>query len=986
MIGVGDPGMALPYGPGTHARKPFEKSKELDRLAFLGLGEPKGRAGSPVPEVRIHLRPGPEDPWEERTVDPSQADQRQALREWVRGRMLIAADSPRLQLLLGEAMPARGPDRLALEDWTGLFGAPEENSAAGVPSTLDRACRAVRQVLARGPARLAVLAHTFGLARAALEREDAAAAHHLSLFLSLLEFPAGVFDAPDLHDGALSGALASFPRIEDALEAVAPRWTIRRDGESPLEPLGVLASEELLLDEPDRARVDAIFREHLPAVMAESARYREGQHGVAACIAAGFGRRELRLIYAPTGTGKTLAYLVPAMIWALRNGIRVGVATFTRTLQEQAMEREVPLAKALLRRAGISSEVRVTVLKGRSNYLCWRAFVLQVPALDEGGIEQLAWACLADFAMRDEVGDLDRRSRVRPLHLLDETDWNAADQRLLRLVRADSGCCGFTRDRQTCGAHAARHRAERAHVVIANHSFALARREFFKHLVFDECEHLHDVAQNAFSHTVGLRSLRKLLGRFYGSESKRPLNRIASLTPPESETGILCRTAIEALFRASEATIDLNDALASFKSWRRDRQRARTDRDHHSLFREYVLEDKDAIDLITAHEVLSSNLVQLAATCAQMSEVLETSIPVRELSRLRRTLEVLRLELEEVAAGVNAWIPRTDKGVPRFHDETFYDAESTPMGEDVLAARVLLPHEFLGRRYLSDLGGAVLLSATTWLKNGFEASATFLGVTRAADPAPEEEREPTQVETFRAPEAFDYSRVCVCVPRDVPAVHDKEAFLEFTVHFLEQLGERTGGRILALFTNADDLARTGRALEPFFEARGIPFWWQRMSGTSKEELSELFRKERNSVLLGLDTFWYGADFPGETVEYLVLVRLPYGVPDRYHNAQCAALGRANQRRQVYMPRALAKFRQGFGRLMRRETDRGAVFCLDKRLLDPRHRAFLKELPVRSSFDKTGDGGADASRSATLIVGDSSSCLDRAVLHMERVKS
>ena len=70
--------MALPYGPGTHARKPFEKSKELDRLAFLGLGEPKGRAGSPVPEVRIHLRPGPEDPWEERTVDPSQADQRQA--------------------------------------------------------------------------------------------------------------------------------------------------------------------------------------------------------------------------------------------------------------------------------------------------------------------------------------------------------------------------------------------------------------------------------------------------------------------------------------------------------------------------------------------------------------------------------------------------------------------------------------------------------------------------------------------------------------------------------------------------------------------------------------------------------------------------------------------------------------------------------------------------------------------------------------------
>jgi hypothetical protein len=87
-----------------------------------------------------------------------------------------------------------------------------------------------------------------------------------------------------------------------------------------------------------------------------------------------------------------------------------------------------------------------------------------------------------------------------------------------------------------------------------------------------------------------------------------------------------------------------------------------------------------------------------------------------------------------------------------------------------------------------------------------------------------------------------------------------------------------------------------------------------------------------------------------------------------------------------MPRALAKFRQGFGRLMRRETDRGAVFCLDKRLLDPRHRAFLKELPARSSFDKTSDDDADASSSATLIVGNTSSCLDRAACHMKQVES
>jgi hypothetical protein len=122
------------------------------------------------------------------------------------------------------------------------------------------------------------------------------------------------------------------------------------------------------------------------------------------------------------------------------------------------------------------------------------------------------------------------------------------------------------------------------------------------------------------------------------------------------------------------------------------------------------------------------------------------------------------------------------------------------------------------------------------------------------------------------------------------------------------------------------------------------------------------------VLLGVDTFWYGADFPGETLEYLVIVKLPYGVPDRYHHAQCAALGAGEQRRRIYLPRALAKFRQGFGRLMRRESDKGCVFLLDGRVLEPRHRFFLKELPIGPSL-------------ARLVRGDTDRCVHEALEHM-----
>jgi Rad3-related DNA helicase len=148
---------------------------------------------------------------------------------------------------------------------------------------------------------------------------------------------------------------------------------------------------------------------------------------------------------------------------------------------------------------------------------------------------------------------------------------------------------------------------------------------------------------------------------------------------------------------------------------------------------------------------------------------------------------------------------------------------------------------------------------------------------------------------------------------------------------------------------------------------------------TKEELSQLFRSEVDSVLLGLDTFWYGADFPGSTLEYLVIVRLPYGVPDRYHHAQCAVLSASEQRRTIYLPRALAKFRQGFGRLMRKESDRGCVFVLDKRVNDPRHRAFLGELPVLSEF--AAQDGEDAARRAPLVMAESARCIDEGLAHM-----
>ncbi len=848
----------------------------------------------------------------------------------------------------------------------------------------------VGSALDQEDAPLALLAHGLEEAWRGLRQKDPRRAAQLGVLIGLCEFPSvwsastsALFPAhPALGDGRIRDAIRAYPSRGEALDAARPRWARRAARERRLEALSTLDPEERTLDPADRKLIDEIFQERLPRALGQDqgGEFRPAQHALAARIALGFGRRELALMHAPTGTGKTLAYLVPVLLWALRNDVRVGVATYTRALQEQAMSRDVPFALDLLRQAGVRAQIRVTQLKGRRNYLCWRALVNELPGRGSTPDEVLVWTALALFAQADPDGDLDRFPRRSPFGRFTtrrESGWRQAMDHLIPRIRSETGCCSSREDRETCAASAARERAERAHVVVTNHAFALARREFFRQVVFDECEHLHDVAHNAFSHAVPLREIRDLLLRLYreGGDRRHPLNHILDVVVENSPAALAaldCREAHEGALLALER---LTEEIAKFKRWRSERASLRGKNDHHSLFREFAFEE-EASELLDVHGFLVLTLQSIETNLAQISEHLDT-LPARGTHRLRRSLELLRNEMDECFRGVEAWLPRGEAGEPAFRPETFYDLEVSASGEDVLAARVLLPHEYLGRHYYPDLGGAVFLSATTWLRKGFETSADYLGLTRAAQPLDDEEREPSTLTTFRVPETFDYDRVLVTVPRDAPPIQtNKQGFLDYVRRFTAYLAERTRGRILVLFTNAEDLTRTAQALGPFFRERHLPLYHQRMGGAGKEELCALFREQVDATLLGLDTFWYGADFPGTTLEYLILVRMPYGVPDRYHHAQCASLSSAQQRRTIYLPRALSKFRQGFGRLMRQEQDRGCVFVLDGRVLDPRHRSFLKELPVRTAFEES-----DEPNQARLVVGDTDRCLREAFAHM-----
>ena len=806
-----------------------------------------------------------------------------------------------------------------------------------------------------------------------LAADHPAAAARLCAALELLDRPAclvapGTDASPATPlDGWLSAAARSAGTFEATLDNLAPRSAFAAgelfEGPS-LPPDGPWVKP---LAAADLELIERVFDTHVPALsgLAE----RPAQSEVAHAVAASLGKRELLLLHAPTGTGKTLAYLVPALLFALRNNVRFGVATYTRALQTQAMKRDVPLALELLARAGVFEPAsegapRTAVLKGRGAYLCWRAFGAALPAQDESGVRWLAAAHVLAFGLGSATGDLDELAR--PAFGAPDVAVEPELDRLLADAHADAGCCTGKGDRATCAAETARKRAERSHLVVTNQALVLARQEFLRHVVFDECEHLHDQAHAAFSHRFALGPARQELARLVGTGTGRaPLERLLGQLPSDAPARVPIESALISAADAASGIDALEVALRRFQRWRVAQAERVGERGGHTLCIEYIRSGAGP-DLVAAHGRAARALRQLVVALAQLPAELVGPAAAAHRRSARR-LERSRADLEDQAGALAAWLPTSD-GLPAHRRETFYDVEEGARGF-ALVARVLLPPEVLGRYFYPELAGAVLISATTVLRGDFDAARAYLGLDRAADPAEDEQREPAVVRAERAPESFDYRRVLVAVPKDTPAYRDsKSAWLGHTARFVAHLVERTRGRTLVLFTSAEDCAAVAQLLTRFCRARGLDLLWQGMPSESKERLAERFRAGGECVLLGLDTFWFGADFPGEALEYLVIAKLPYGVPDRYHHAQAAALGSGEQRRRIYLPRALARFRQGFGRLMRRGTDRGCVFLLDGRAREPKHRMFLAELPL----------GAEG---AQLETGPTDGCFAAAFEHM-----
>jgi ATP-dependent DNA helicase DinG len=679
----------------------------------------------------------------------------------------------------------------------------------------------------------------------------------------------------------------------------------------------------------------------------EQYEHRAPQLEMLGAVVRAFNDDEILTVEAGTGTGKSLAYLVPAILWARANGERVIVSTHTINLQEQLVHKDLPL---LVERAGL--ECTTALVKGRGNYLCRRK-ATQVAEQQASLVEdELAAELrqLLDWAKRTNDGSLaDLAERPRP------EVWEQVVSENDNCLRAR---CPYY---STCFFYTARRAAAAADVLVANHHLLMAdlalRDETENYtqnavlppatrLVIDEAHHLDDVATSYFGVQASLASL------------ERPLSRLQSRRNPG-------RGVLPALQLALGSLEWGEDILLASGALRRIDDRLLPG------CRSLVVQAEESFAGILAgvEPLLAGGPGGEARPKLRITaEVRDTAFwsdAVGDLMRLAAAADSYALEfgavLERIeqlseGAGMQVRYLATEVGalagrVARFGaallaftaDEpgfcSWIELRRSRTGPSVsLHTAPIEVGPLLSRALFEPFRTTVLTSATLAVNRSFDHLHDRLGL------AGIEPRE--RVTELRIESPFDFERQAVLfVPIDLPEP-PSPSYEEATHAAIRRALLITGGGTFVLFTAYGALNRAYAALEAEMTEAGLmPL---RQGDTSRHHLLARFTRNPRAVLFATDSFWEGVDVKGDALRCVIIARLPFKVPtEPIEQARVEAIEErgGNAFLEHTVPQAVIKLKQGFGRLIRSRTDRGSVLVLDSRIARKRYgEAFLASLP------------------------------------------
>ena len=705
-------------------------------------------------------------------------------------------------------------------------------------------------------------------------------------------------------------------------------------------PFARMRKESLSFPELERWYApDGILAAHL-----KEYEHRNEQTRMAFAVAEAFNEDRVAVIEAGTGTGKSLAYLLPALLWAIRNKERVVISTNTINLQEQLTKKDIPFL-----RDHSGCDFRAVLVKGRSNYLCKRKLetVESEPALlkDETTSELEAIIAWSRKSAEGSRGDLS----FIPRDELWEEVCCEADQ-CGRVKCPHYGDCFF---------YTARRAAAGADLLVVNHALLMAdvavRKETgydsmailppFERLIFDEGHHLEDVATGYLSTQTSRQGLLRIIGRLqHPKKAQRgllpQLSSLLSRTVPEAlddiymeAAGVLegrlipRRTALaDTITRSMDAIgMALLTHLGKGKELPGEQKLRLTPQLCTTPFWKEVEERV---------QQLTEELDDYAGGLRAFFKACE-KLPDKVLEKLSGSL----VDLKGIKGRLEATVENLRFFVAR--DEAFchwFEVRKTGKGMAVkLCSSPMEVADSIKSAILDKFKTVVLTSATLAVGERFDYLERRTGISLLPR---------ARVTELLLASPFDYNRQAfVGIPADIPEPN-APGFEAALIGLLLKSLAISQGRAFVLFTSYELLGRVYTRLnEPLTKIGITPM---RQGEMNRHLLLSRFRKEKNAVLFGTDSFWEGVDVKGKALELVVIVRLPFRVPTEpilEARAEHITAAGGDPFMEYAVPQAVIKFKQGFGRLIRSRDDRGAVLILDSRVLTKNYgKAFLRSLP------------------------------------------